>query len=497
MNQLECKLLEKEAENKALSNQLQLLSNENNTIESELNQLKLLCNSLITKEGNYALIQSQLNDKEAEITKLKTEVVELSRDFINNQFKLKLQYEKDVSQVKYQQENYVAKVDNAVKIEKLNEIFYNKILELENMILQFKKEEQKQINSVELKHQNQIASFKKKMIDYLKDDKRSKSNSSYTSDLNLKLTNLHVSELVNELEFQSHLIESLIQENHGFKKTIEALANDIKIHRQVENCLCEKNKKFQKQLQIISKPMEGSISSTSNNNINNLLIPNCQSKSFYSLNNHIKGNRSKDMSHLKTVQWKKDLVGKEMQIEAWKAKYDAMKSKLDSLNKKYAEIIHLCDDALKEIYLSTETKVDELYLSLDEFQQCDFSKMTPHQKYAALVIIIKYILPLVNKEVVANGALNTNVDQIKAKVYYDRNMTSHKHLYSNNEYAHSSSSVTAITESGYIRKNFLKHIKYTPLLSETKYRVKKPSFLIANNKISFDPFSGVNNKQNG
>lgn len=497
-NKLECKLLEKEAESKSLKSQLQSLSIENNSLAHELSKVKLLCNSLISKEDNHAFVQDQLNEKEAEITKLKSEVFELSRADNDHQFKSKLQYEKDVNQVKYQLENYVAKVDNAAKIEKVNETFHNKILELESIILQYKEEEQKRIDLIQLQHQNKISSFKKQMIDYLKGDRRSKSNSVNNAELNSKLTNLHISELINELEFQSYLIESLIKENNVFKKKIAALTNDIKIHCQVETCLCEKNNKFQKQLQIISQPMEGLRTTTSNLNTNTnthtnnkIAITNYQSQTFYKCNK----NKSEDMNQTRTFRLRKDIVSKEMQIETLKTQYNATKGKLDLLNKKYSEIIRLCDEALKEMYLSKENKVDEVYLSLDEFKQCDFTKMTPKQKYAALVIIIKYILPLVNREVVVNGALDANVNQIKTKVYYDKGLGSHKHCNSESDYAYSSVSATAITESGYKKKKHSQQIKYNPLIADNKYKVKKPSFLIANNRISFSPLPIILSKQ--
>ena len=123
--------------------------------------------------------------------------------------------------------------------------------------MKFSEEEKKKLNNLEIQHQNKMASFKKKMLDYLKNEHSNYgSSSNRQSELNSKLTILHVTELIKELEFQSNMIESLLREKEILKKKVFDMSNDIKIHVEVENCLEEKNKKFQKQLHSLSKPIK-------------------------------------------------------------------------------------------------------------------------------------------------------------------------------------------------------------------------------------------------
>ena len=169
-------------------------------------------------------------------------------------------YEKDVTLVKLQNENNNFKVENANKVEKFNDTLYSKILSLENVIKTFAAEEKKKMNFIELQHQNKMASFKKKMLDYLKNEHSSYgSSTNQQSELNAKLTLLHVTELIKELEFQSTQIETLLKEKDILKRKVSDMANDIKIHVQVENCLEEKNKKFQMQLHSISRPIKSEL----------------------------------------------------------------------------------------------------------------------------------------------------------------------------------------------------------------------------------------------
>ena len=80
-----------------------------------------------------------------------------------------------------------------------------------------------------------MASFKKKMLDFLKNEHSSYgSSTNQQSELNAKLTLLHVTELIKELEFQSTQIETLLKEKDILKRKVSDMANDIKIHVQVE-----------------------------------------------------------------------------------------------------------------------------------------------------------------------------------------------------------------------------------------------------------------------
>jgi hypothetical protein len=135
---------------------------------------------------------------------------------------------------------------------------------------------------MELNHQNKMAKFKKKMLDYLKDEHANfGANSNLQNELNNKLNILHVQELKNELEYQSRIIEDLLREREVLKRKVADLTNDVKIYINVTNCLGQKNKEFQDKLHEISKPIKINKSLSPNHNNFNISHNNTNS------NNHI------------------------------------------------------------------------------------------------------------------------------------------------------------------------------------------------------------------
>ena len=226
-------------------------------------------------------------------------------------------YEKDVTLVKLQNENNNFKVENANKVEKFNDTLYSKILSLENVIKTFAAEEKKKMNFIELQHQNKMASFKKKMLDYLKNEHSSYgSSTNQQSELNAKLTLLHVTELIKELEFQSTQIETLLKEKDILKRKVSDMANDIKIHVQVENCLEEKNKKFQMQLHSISRPIKSELKANSPKK----LIQYKSTSSFFSN----KSSCSSTSGGKKQIVLTRELLSKEKEKENYRMKYETV-----------------------------------------------------------------------------------------------------------------------------------------------------------------------------
>ena len=92
----------------------------------------------------------------------------------------------------------------------------------------------------------------------------------------------------------------------------------------------------------------------------------------------------------------RELIKKIKEIEDYKSKYESYKSKLDYLNNKYINIIILFDSALSKI--ESEIKNREIYIDVESMKKCDFEKLTAEQKYSIVILLVKYILPLINKD---------------------------------------------------------------------------------------------------
>ena len=203
------KLMEQGEELKLLHEEIAHLKEENLNLKTDNNTLRKNIYILKAEKASNAISEKAMKEKDEFIEKLSNDIINQQKDFNSYKTLQEANFEKEVHQVNLQQENLKYKMENISKIENLNNIFYYKILELEDIIKNFSDEEKKKLENMELKHQNKMAKFKKKMLDYLKDEHANFGlNSNKQNELNNKLNILHVQELKNELEYQSRIIEN-------------------------------------------------------------------------------------------------------------------------------------------------------------------------------------------------------------------------------------------------------------------------------------------------
>lgn len=494
-------ILELKTKNSILEQKNINLSSENAKLKNELVNCQI--------DGqNFPKIKKILEEKENELEKMTNLYENLQKEFRDYKIFVNNRYEKDITQVKLQNENNLFKVENANKIEKCNDTLYYKILELENIILKFSEEEKKKLNNLEVQHQNKMASFKKKMLDYLKNEHSNYgSSSNRQSELNSKLTILHVTELIKELEFQSNMIESLLREKEILKKKVFDMSNDIKIHVEVENCLEEKNKKFQKQLHSLSKPIKInkiSYHSPVNSNLNSpqkLKFSNSRHFSTNSFSSNSKTSNLSSSSLIEASQKKilltKELLSKEKEKENYRMKYDTAQSKLNYLDKKFGNIYKLFDTALDKIYNENlKEDVKDIFINLDDFKTCEFEKLTNEQQYGILALLIKYILPVVNQELTNNELLNKKLSKVRQKYYFNNSVNpaniNYLLLSKNNPQVKNSGSnesySTNLTSSDLANyKNGMG--KKAETLGDFSYKIKKSKLKIEDTKLRLDTFS--------
>ena len=174
-------------------------------------------------------MENQIKNKNKEICNLKESIQNLKSEHEKNIYNLYVEHEQEINKIKFFNEANLNKIENANHIEKLNEIMYNKILELENKIDSNEKEE---------------------MLEFLNSSRIKKINE--TINLREKMNYLQKNELINELEYQSYQIEDLLKQREHLDKIINEYKNDIKIHSEIEKNLAKKNKKYTDFIKILS-----------------------------------------------------------------------------------------------------------------------------------------------------------------------------------------------------------------------------------------------------
>ena len=120
----------------------------------------------------------------------------------------------------------------------------------------------------------------------------------------------------------------------------------------------------------------------------------------------------------------RELIKKVKHLEDYKSKYESYKTKLEYINNKYINIIKIFDEALEKIYKENEMdKINEIYIDIEDLKKCDFSKLTSEQKYSIITLLIKYLLPLINKENLPQN-LKNNIKKINTKFYFNEHNNS-------------------------------------------------------------------------
>ena len=221
-------------------------------LESEYSILKTRYSSIASKESDLKNLEISVNHKNKEIIQLKEIIQDLKIKHEQYVSKMDIQYERDVNQVKYFNEANLNKIELSTKIEKLNQLMYNKILQLENIIKTFEKKENERMIKKEIEFEKKMNETKKRMLDYINFGTNGKRINGRFSNLREKLNYLNHKELMNELEFQSFQIEDLLKQREHLDKIILEYKNDVKIHGEIEKKLAKKNKRYTDIIKVLS-----------------------------------------------------------------------------------------------------------------------------------------------------------------------------------------------------------------------------------------------------
>ena len=480
------------------------LENTFNNLENQIQNLKLIRQNFLSREEIYQNEKLEVAQKNQKILELEGDIINLKLLHEKYKNKKELEYENDVTAVKNFYETSLLKINNSAVVEETNKIFYEQILKLEQIIDNFKEDQKKKDIQKEVEFENRMNEMKKKMLDYIKEGQKSKQYLSKEQlRLNDKLSVIHKSSLLNELDFQSMQLEDLLKQREHLDKIINNMRSDIEIHKKVEKLLTEKNKQYTNMIKVLSTKVESKEktkynkeNSKAENNQEKEAIPKYKIKKFkfwksnekfirinninkrnlnefnktnYSFKKLIKSEsnnyntanidnnelNNKEKKYRKIfssfsspnlsidninnindlVVLRKELVTKIKESEDYKSKYECYKSKLDKLNNKYENIMKLFEDVLIKVYEDKNmTNIKNIYINLEDFKSCNFEKLSPEQKYSIIILIIKYLIPLVNPNNLPDKfkSLFYNIEDV---TFINENMDKNTNLLSSTSYA--------------------------------------------------------------
>lgn len=434
--------------NEAYKNKISQYENIFNNLESQIHHLKVIRQNSILKEEIY---QNEILDnakKDQKILELENDIINLKIEHEKFKNKKELEYENDVNAVKNYYETNLLKNNTAQVVEEANKKFYEQILKLEQIIINFKEEQRKLDAKKEIEFERRMSKMKKKMLDYIKEGQKSKQYLSKEQlRLNDKLSVIHKNTLLNELDFQSMQLEDLLKQRAHLDKIISGMKADLEIHKKVEKILTEKNKEYTDMIKVLSTKIESKEKEGENNNLSNKKDKiendiNSKIKQFKILKENSKFIRIENKNNYKKIENKnranyiknnineeiniknfgktsvdfrnklkvsdinenqdliflrKELIKKIKELEDYKSKYEYYKTKLNLINNKYGNIMQLFEGVLIDIYEDKNMKnIKNIFINLEDFQKCNFEILSPEQKYSIVILIIKYLMPLIN-----------------------------------------------------------------------------------------------------
>ena len=397
-----------------------------------------------------------------------------------NDIKKKNEEEKKQIEANYQDEIHQLKVvidSSAQKVEMANQLS-NENQELIKEVDQLKTEQQNIINNHiaenkqrDIKNQIKFSNLKNKMkekIDQIQ-AKETELNVQYM-DVSTKLTLLQNHQLLIQLEYQSQQLDEVTAKKEALEKKVFELTKDIEIHKEVELSLAEKNKKLKNENNKLKNNNNSTNLNTNNNstNINKSLSnevnsPNEKSQkniainiteedkssennhqavntnSFNNISTTVENNGSSSIinslssrmnilnnnQYTRMLNLEKKVLTLEKKLMNSKKEYNIIKDKneyiekiLRNYEKKYSGLFKFFEDCLDEFFNDEElTNNQEIFVNIDSIRKCDFSNLNKEEKYTTLIILMKYLMPLMDSSNVLKQSQGNNINNVNLKFY--------------------------------------------------------------------------------
>lgn len=445
----------KEQELAALNKEFSELKTKFASLEKEHNDLKTTYYLSLKGEKNTKSLLEQIEILEKENKKQIEEIAELKRLHSHQLRDINLKFDKEINSNRAFYDNMVNKIESFQAIERLCDKQQTRIYQLEDELKNHETESENKLIQNKLQNDMKFTEMKRKMMDHIKETQRNVVELNLKHmDVSTKLTLLQNHQLLIELEYQSQQIEDLLKKKESYEKKIFELKNDLEVRREVESLLAEKNKKYVDIIKTFSEialnPNKESKESNfnirealKNDNINNgtkdkffpglsamsyPIISNSMSLPFINEENDQKKSKNdyefNSYSEKKIKKLEISLRKKETEYNIIKLNFESLHNKLIAYEKKINSVYSLFQIGLQKLYEDEDLiNINEIYVNINDIKRDDFSSLNNEQKYSVLMILMKYILPMVNLDEIENANfMKENLQNVKIK-YHFKNLT--------------------------------------------------------------------------
>ena len=437
-------------------------------LEEEIQKLKKDYIKAYELENTIKKDHAKIEKQEKEIENLHNQMEVQKKKNEDEKKQMEQNFQDEIQQLKVVIESSRQKVDMANQLSAENQELQKEVENLKtdnkNIIAKHIAEnKQKQVKN-EIKFSNLKKKMKEK-IDQIQ-AKETELNVQYM-DVSTKLTLLQNHQLLIQLEYQSQQLDEITAKKEELEKRVFELTKDIEIHKEVEISLAEKNKKLKSENNKLKNDNNNLINNsnfnssvnpnnkktsipknknlkinitddekTSENNqnfntnsYNNLSTVENNSTSMMNsnnINNNISSrtNLFNNNGYTRMMNLEKKVLNLEKKLMASKKEYNSIKDRneyvekiLKNYEKKYSGLFNFFEDCLEQFFNDEElVNNQEIYVNIDSIRKCDFSNLNREEKYTTLIIIMKYLMPLMDSSNVLKQSQN-NVNNVNVKYY--------------------------------------------------------------------------------
>jgi hypothetical protein len=437
-------------------------------LEEEIQKLKKDYIKAYELENTIKKDHAKIEKQEKEIENLHNQMEVQKKKNEDEKKQMEQNFQDEIQQLKVVIESSRQKVDMANQLSAENQELQKEVENLKtdnkNIIAKHIAEnKQKQVKN-EIKFSNLKKKMKEK-IDQIQ-AKETELNVQYM-DVSTKLTLLQNHQLLIQLEYQSQQLDEITAKKEELEKRVFELTKDIEIHKEVEISLAEKNKKLKSENNKL-KNDNNNLNNNSNfnssvnpnnkktsipknknlkinitddekisennqnfntNSYNNLSTVENNSTSMMNsnnINNNISSrtNLFNNNTYTRMMNLEKKVLNLEKKLMASKKEYNSIKDRneyvekiLKNYEKKYSGLFNFFEDCLEQFFNDEElVNNQEIYVNIDSIRKCDFSNLNREEKYTTLIIIMKYLMPLMDSSNVLKQSQN-NVNNVNVKYY--------------------------------------------------------------------------------
>ena len=400
--------------------QIENLINDNNQYSQLVYNLQSEIFSLKTKLMNFNELTIKVKNLEEKNEKLEKTIKNLSAEIINitkknkeENRKIEMKFYMDLKKIKFESEGYKSKIDmtNHIVNEKngLMNALDKMAIDKKNILL----ERDRVLRETKINSDLKIMNLKKRMLNSVNEtqEKANELSMKYV-DFKTKLTILQYQQEMLKYQHQNKLLNELTRKNKDLEAENFELKRELEIHKGVELSLADKYKKLKR-----------------NSDFKNLKLTSNSNKNFRKTENNSMERKNRIMlnMHKKILNLENELILKQNDFEEEKNKIDSIKKIFKENKKKYLGLYKYLEECLKSFFNDDYLKSKRsIYIHIESLKKGDFENLSKEEKYATLIILMKYLSPLI----VPND--NNDLDNIQTKFNLIQSKNNNKYLVENN-----------------------------------------------------------------